>query len=56
MPGVAPVTVLHKNAANTQCVVFIRGPTTLTLTGGQMVIARLDGTANGLVSLLRGTW
>ncbi len=55
LPGVARVILLHNNAANTQSVDFIRGTTTLTLTVGQTVIARLDGTANGLVSLLRGT-
>jgi len=55
LPGVARVMLLHNNAGNTQSVDFIRGTTTLTLTVGQTVIARLDGTANGLVSLLRGT-
>jgi hypothetical protein len=55
LPGVVRVILLHNNAANTQSVDFIRGTTTLTLTVGQTVIARLDGTANGLVSLLRGT-
>lgn len=55
LPGVARVIILHNNAANTQSVGFVRGTTTLTLTVGQTVIARLDGTANGLVSLLRGT-
>ena len=55
LPGVARVILLHNNAANTQSVDFIRGTTTLTLTVGQTVIARLDGTANGLVSPLRGT-
>ena len=55
LPGVARVILLHNNAANTQSVDFIRGTTTLTITAGQTVIARVDGTANGLVSLLRGT-
>lgn len=55
LPSVARVILLHNNATNTQSVDFIRGTTTLTLTVGQTVIARLDGTANGLVSLLRGT-
>ena len=55
LPGVARVMLLHNNAGNTQSVDFIRGTTTLTLTVGQTVIARLDGTTNGLVSLLRGT-
>jgi len=53
--GGSTVILLHNNAANTQSVDFIRGTTTLTLTAWQTVIARLDGTANGLVSLLRGT-
>lgn len=55
LPGVAQVILLHNNAANTRSVDFVRSTTTLTLTVGQTVIARLDGTANGLVSLLRGT-
>lgn len=55
LPGVARVILLHNDAANTQSVGFVRGTTTLTLTVGQTVVARLDGTANGLVSLLRGT-
>ena len=55
LPGVARVILLHNSAANTQSVDFIRGTTALTLTVGQTVIARLDGTANGLVSLMRGT-
>ncbi|WPB87439.1 hypothetical protein [Sediminicoccus rosea] len=55
LPDVARVVLLHNNGANTQSVEFIRGTTTLTLILGQTVIARLDGTANGLVSLLRGT-
>jgi hypothetical protein len=55
LPGVARVILLHNNATNTQSVDFNRGTTTLTLTVGQTVIARLDGTASGLVSLLRGT-
>ena len=55
LPSVERMSLLHNNAANTQSVDFIRGATTLTLTVGQTVIARLDGTANGLVSLLRGT-
>lgn len=54
LPGVARVIVLHNPAANTQSVGFVRGTTTLTLTVGQTVVAVLDGTANGLVSLLRG--
>ncbi len=55
LPGVPRGILPHNNAGNTQSVDFIRGTTTLTLTVGQTVIARLDGTANGLVSLLRGT-
>ena len=55
LPGVVRVILLQNNAANTQSVNFIRGTSTLTLTGGHTVIARLDGTANGLVSLPRGT-
>lgn len=55
LPGAALVILRHNNAGNTQSVDFIRGTTTLTLTMGQTVITRLDGTANGLVSLLRGT-
>jgi hypothetical protein len=55
LPGVARVILLHNNAANTQGVDFIRGTTKLTLTVGQTVIAWVDGMANGLVSLLRGT-
>jgi hypothetical protein len=55
LPGIARVIILHNDAANTQSVNFVRGSTTLTLTVGQTVIAYLDGTANNLVSLLRGT-
>lgn len=54
LPGVARVILLHNDVANTQSVGFVRGTTTLTLTVGQTVIARLDGTANGMVALLRG--
>lgn len=55
LQGATRVILLHNNAANTQSVDFIRGTTTLTLTVGQTVIARLHGSANGLVSLLRET-
>ncbi len=54
LPGVARVILLHNDVSNTQSVGFVRGTATLTLTVGQTVIARLDGTANGLVALLRG--
>lgn len=52
LPGVARVILLHNDEANTQSVGFVR--VTAALTAGQTVIARLDGTANGLVALLRG--
>lgn len=55
LPAVNRIILLHNDVANTQSVGFIRGTTTLTLLAGQTVIARVDGTANGLVSLLRGT-
>lgn len=54
LPGVARVILLNNDVANTHSVGFVRGTTTLTLTAGQTVIARLDGTANGMVALLRG--
>jgi hypothetical protein len=41
--------------ANTQSVGFLRGSATLTITPGKTVIARVDGSANGLVALLQGT-
>ncbi|MBB3896739.1 hypothetical protein [Roseococcus suduntuyensis] len=53
--AVVRVNLLHNDVANTQSVGFVRGSTTPTLTPGQTVIARVDGTANGLVALLRGT-
>lgn len=55
LPGVARVILLHNDVANTQSVGFVRGSTTLTLTPGQTVIARVDGTVSGLVALLRGS-
>ena len=55
LPAVNRVIILHNPVANTQSVGFVRGTTTLTLTAGQTVIALVDGTANGLLSLLRGT-
>jgi hypothetical protein len=55
LPQIERIMILRNDPANTQSVDFIRGSTTLTLTIGQTVLARTDGTANGLVALLRGT-
>ena len=54
LPLVERLTVLHNDAANTQSVGFVRGATTITVAVGESVLARTDGTANGLVALLRG--
>jgi hypothetical protein len=54
LPQVERLTVLRNDPANTQSVGFVRGSTTLTLAVGETVLARTDGTTNGLVALLRG--
>lgn len=55
LPLINRVTILRNNTTSTQSVGFVRGTTTLTLAPGETVVARTDGTANGLVALLRGT-
>lgn len=55
LPQVERVTILRNDpATSTQPVGFVRGSTTLTLGVGETVVARTDGTANGLVPLLWG--
>lgn len=55
LPARERITILRNDPANTQSVAFVRGSTTLTLAVGETLLARTDGTANGLVALLRGT-
>lgn len=55
LPQVERVTILSNDpATSTVAVGFVRGTTTLTLAVGETVVARTDGTTNGLVALLRG--
>ena len=55
LPARERLSVLVMDSSCTQDVGFVRGTTTLTLAPGQAVLARTDGTTNGLVALIRGT-
>ncbi len=55
LPARERLTVLVMDSSCTQEVGFVRGSTTLTLAPGQAVLARTDGSTNGLTALIRGT-
>ena len=55
LPARERLTVLVMDSSCTQEVGFVRGSTTLTLAPGQAVLARTDGSTNGLAALIRGT-
>jgi hypothetical protein len=54
LPARERITVLRGDPTNLHPVGFVRGITTLTLAPGETVLARTDGTTNGLVALMRG--
>ena len=55
LPARERLTVLVMDGSCTQEVGFVRGSTTLSLAPGQAVLARTDGSTNGLVALIRGS-
>lgn len=54
LPARERMSLLLADPSCTQPVAFVRGTTTITLSPGEAVLARTDGTANGLAALLRG--